>query len=257
MRVDLIERHCAEAYEAESVVPCAEVHLDRDVAWVVHFGSTWRNSAIMVRMSPATVAHRLDTMLERYERHGRGMGVWVSPLSTPDNLPVLLAARRLHCRKRFPAMVRAVTPSSSLPDAPQDVEIRALTGPLATARATTRRARCELQRVQARLADPLQRTRVFDAWIGEKAVGRIELFIGRECAGIHGLSVDDEHQGRGIGSALLERACHEAAHAGAREVVLLATTQGERVYERRGFEEVARFAYWYRSFQRGSPAARQ
>lgn len=251
MRVDLIERHCAEAYEAERVVPCAEVHLDSDVAWVVHSGSTWRNSAIMVRMSPATVVQRLDTMLERYKRHGRGMGVWVSPLSTPENLSELLAARRLNCRKRFPAMVRVVTRSSSLPDGPLDVEIRTLTAALASPRAMTPRARCELQRVQARLADPLQRTRVFDAWIGDTAVGRIELFIGRECAGIHGLSVDEHHQGRGIGSALLERACHEAAHAGTREVVLLATTQGQRVYERRGFEEVARFAYWYRSFQRG------
>jgi hypothetical protein len=161
--VDLIERHCAEAYDAESVVPCAEVHLDPDVAWVVHSGSTWRNSAIMVRMLPATAVQRLDMMLERYEDHGRGMGVWVSPLSTPDNLTELLAARRLHCRKHFPAMVRTVTPSSSLPEAPRDVEIRALTAAVDTPRAKTPRARCELQRVQARLADPFQRTRVFDA----------------------------------------------------------------------------------------------
>ena len=118
------------------------------------------------------------------------------------------------------------------------------------ARAKTPRARCELERLQRRLADPLQRTRVFDAWIDDKAVGRLELFIGQECAGIHGLTVDEEHQGRGVGSALLEHACHEAAAAGSPRVVLLATTEGQRLYERRGFTEVARFGYWYRSFQR-------
>ena len=248
--VDLIERHCAEAYEAESVVPCAEVHLDSDVAWIVHSGSAWRNSAIMVRMSPGTAARRLDALLHRYERHRRGMGVWVSPLSTPDNLPEFLAARRLHCRKHFPAMSRTVSPSSSLPVAPRGTEIRALTAEFAMARAKTPRARCELERLQRRLADPLQRTRVFDAWIDDEAVGRLELFIGQECAGIHGLTVDEEHQGRGVGSALLEHACHEAAAAGSPRVVLLATTEGQRLYERRGFTEIARFGYWYRSFQR-------
>lgn len=248
--VGLIERHCAEAFQAESVVPCAEVHLDPDVAWVVHAGSAWRNSAIMVRMSSGTAPQRLDALLHRYERHRRGMGVWVSPLSTPDNLPELLAARRLQCRKHFPAMARTLSSSSSFPVTPKGTEIRPLTAEPTKAGAKTPRARCERERLQRRLADPLQRTRVFDAWIGDEAVGRIELFIGRECAGIHGLSVAETHQGRGLGSALLEHACHEAAAAGSPRVVLLATAEGQRLYERRGFTEVARFGYWYRSFQR-------
>lgn len=31
---------------------------------------------------------------------------------------------------------------------------------------------------------------------------------------------------------------------------LIATSAGEQLYARRGFAEVARFGYWYRSFQR-------
>jgi ribosomal protein S18 acetylase RimI-like enzyme len=50
---------------------------------------------------------------------------------------------------------------------------------------------------------------------------------------------------------LIEQGCRDAAESGATEIVLLATTEGQRLYERRGFTEVGRFGYWYRSFQRG------
>jgi hypothetical protein len=33
-------------------------------------------------------------------------------------------------------------------------------------------------------------------------------------------------------------------------MVLLASAKGQRLYEQRGFSEVGRFGYWYRSFQR-------
>lgn len=249
----LIEQHQVEASAAEADVPCAEVHQDADVTWVVHGGSAWRNNAVMVRLAVKAAARRLDTMIRRYEQHGRGMGMWVSPLATPSDLSKLLTARRLHCRKHFPAMIRTVDASVCSPASAAGVEIRALGEVTLLEPVTTPRRRCELERLRVRLADPSARTRVFDAWVDGTPVGRTELFIGTECAGIHGLSVSESHQGRGIGSALLERACHEAALAGSRRVVLLATTEGQHLYERRGFTEIARFAYWYRSFQRALP----
>jgi GNAT superfamily N-acetyltransferase len=246
----LIERHLVQAQAAEADVPCAEVHQDADMTWTVHGGSAWRNNAVMVRLSAKTAARRLDTLMRRYERHGRGMGMWVSPLATPTDLVRFLAARRLHCRKHFPAMIRNVDASPPRPDPPAGVEIRPLREAALLDPVTTSRRRCELERLRVLLARPRARTQVFDAWIGGTAVGRTELFIGNECAGIHGLWVREDLQGLGIGSALLERACCEAALAGSSRVVLLATTEGQRLYERRGFTEVARFAYWYRSFQR-------
>jgi len=103
------------------------------------------------------------------------------------------------------------------------------------------------------LSEPSARC-AFVAWLDDKPVGAIELFLGSDSAGIHALSVLDTHQRRGIGSALIEHACNEARHQGAPTIGLLATTEGQRLYERRGFREVARFGYWYRSFQRSCRA---
>jgi ribosomal protein S18 acetylase RimI-like enzyme len=88
------------------------------------------------------------------------------------------------------------------------------------------------------------------AWLKGKPVGAIEVFLGSESAGIHGLSVIEDHHGRGIGSALIEHVCQDAFGSHAKTMVLLATSEGQRLYERRGFMEAGRFGYWYRSIQR-------
>jgi predicted N-acetyltransferase YhbS len=57
------------------------------------------------------------------------------------------------------------------------------------------------------------RTRAFVAWLKDEPVGAIEMFRGSETAGIHGLSVLDRYQGQGIGSALIEQGCRDAAES--------------------------------------------
>jgi hypothetical protein len=70
-----IEREHAEHFVAEGVVPGVEVHHDRDVTWLVHAGQAWRNGGIMVRLSPSSAERRIDHLLARYQRHGRGMAL--------------------------------------------------------------------------------------------------------------------------------------------------------------------------------------
>jgi len=256
--IELIERHHGEAFAAERVVSGIEVHQDRDITWVVHNGHAWRNAGIMVRLSTSGAARRLDTLIARYEKHGRGMSLWVSPLATPANLPKLLAARKLRCRKHFPAMLRVLNERVSRLSPVTGLEIRSVVdmnefadiaypaiGPL-----TTRLRRQAFARLQALLSEPSRRTRLAVAWLDGSPVGAIESFAGAEAAVVCGLSVLDQFQGRGIGSALLEHACDGARQSRMKAMVLLATTDGQRVYLRRGFTEVARFGYWYRSFQR-------
>ena len=255
----LVERHHAEWFLAEGVVPGAEIHHDRDVVWVVHSGQAWRNAGIMVRFTASSAARRLDTLVARYKRHGRGMALWVSPSATPGHLTELLRARRMRCQKYYPAMLRTLRPAATSRSSPAGLVIRRVgdvaeyekapypaIGPI-----TTPLRRVAFERLRALLTERRGRTRAFVAWLHDEAVGAIEVFHGSETAGIHGLSVLDRYQGRGIGSALIEHGCRDAAESGAAEIVLLATTQGQRLYDRRGFTAVGRLGYWYRSFQRG------
>ena len=254
----LVEQEHAESFVAERVVPGVEVHEDRDITWMVHSGQAWRNAGIMVRFSSSSAAHRLDTLIARYQRHRRGMTLWISPSATPANITELLTARGLRCRKYYPAMIRTLNDRVAPVAAPKAVVIRRVTdlgafrttahpaiGPL-----TTELRRAAFARLHALVSDTAERTRSFVAWLKDEPVGSIEIFVGSQSAGVHGLSVLEPYQRRGIASALLEHACEDVRALGGRRIGLLATSEGQQVYVHRGFREVARFGCWYRSFQR-------
>jgi hypothetical protein len=85
-------------------VPGLEVHCDPDIAWQVSPASAWSNCGVRIRLSERNAAARLDDILARYRRNGRGAGFWIGPSAQPENLEMLLKARGLRCRKYFPAM---------------------------------------------------------------------------------------------------------------------------------------------------------
>jgi len=259
----ILEAGIAESFAAEQVVLDAEVHLERDVTWVIHPGDFWRNAGVMVRFSAAAAERRLDAIVDRYRANGRGMGMWVFPAATPATLPELLRARRFRCRKYYPAMLRRLAKRERF-KSQSGIEIRRLQdvtefrsgtfpsiGPITTPLRMT-----ALNRLSALLADSAQRTVVFVLYDRGQPVGNTELFVGASHATLNGLHVLASHRGRGFGTALLEQACSEAASRGVATIGLIATNDGERLYSRRGFVEVARVGWWYRSFQWKSPRAR-
>jgi GNAT superfamily N-acetyltransferase len=256
----LVERHVAEWFRSSAVVPGAEVHDDPDVTWVVDPGSVWSNAAVLVRFSDASAARRLDRLVARYRDDGRGMGLWISPSATPGNIEELMRARRLNCRKRFPAMVRDLAEPHAPRAMPRGLTIRSVEDPSELGKAahpsigpiTTPRRRRMLDGYTARLLARPARTLSFVAWLDGKPVGASLLFLGKECAGLHDLTVLEELRGRGYGAPLLLHTCRAARKLGASRMALLATSDGQRVYERCKFVEVARFGYWYRSFRSSS-----
>jgi GNAT superfamily N-acetyltransferase len=256
----LVERHVAEWFRSSAVVPDAELHDDPDVTWVVKPGSVWGNAGVMIRLSAESAARRLDTLVARYRDDGRGMGLWVSPAATPGNLEQLLRARRLNCRKRFPAMVRDLEEPTASRPMPRGLTIHRVQDPWefettphpSIGPITTPRRRHMLEGFAARLLARPERTLGFVACLDGIPVGASLLFLGKECAGLHDLTVIESIRGRGVGAALLSRTCEEARRLGASTMALLATSDGQRVYERCKFLEVARFGYWYRSFRSSS-----
>ena len=138
----LVERNTAESFVAESAVPGVEVHADPDVTWVVHPGNVWRNAAVMIRLSNENAASQIDSMIERYRRHRRGMGLWLSPDARPAHLPALLRARGFRCRKHYAAMVRTLSEPVEQLTPPATLVI----GKCATSRALRRRLTLRLGR---------------------------------------------------------------------------------------------------------------
>jgi predicted N-acetyltransferase YhbS len=106
-----------------------------------------------------------------------------------------------------------------------------------------------LERLRSLIEDRSQRTLAFVAWLDGQPVGAYELFLGSRVAGLHSLSVPPESRGRGVGRALVRHACERARERARSTMVLLASSDGHRLYARCGFREVARFGYWSRSFQ--------
>ena len=115
---------------------------------------------------------------------------------------------------------------------------------------TTALRRAAFERLSALVSELSGRTRNYVAWLGDTPVGAIEVFLGSECTGIHGLSVPERYQRRGVASALIEHACQDVTEHGTRKIGVLASSEGQQLYVNRGFREVARFGCWYRSFQR-------
>ena len=199
----VVEQEHAEWFLAERVVPGTEIHKDRDVTWVVHAGAAWRNAGIMVRFSPSSAARRIDTLLARYQRHRRGMALWISPSATPSNITDLLTARRLRCQKYYPAMIRDLADRAPSFQQPKELVIRRVIDPTefrntahpAIGPLTTQLRRTAFERMRALLSQPSSRTRDYVAWLKGTPVGSIEVFVGSKCAGIHGLTVTERSRG--------------------------------------------------------------
>ena len=261
----LIERHEAEWFRTMRHVPGVEVHDDPGVVWMVRPWGTSGNAGTHVRLTARGAPRQLDRMLERYRANGHGMGMWVAPAATPANLDTLLRERGLRCRKRYPAMLRTlddvnekrtrVSGIECMPIGEVD-EFRATAypsiGPL-----TTVRRRGSFTALATLTAVRPVIVRAFVARERGRPVASSLLFLGKECAGLHDLTVIESHRGRGIGGALLEHTCAAAVAHGATRMALISTALGEGVYRRAGFVEVARFAHWFRSFKPGSAGSRR
>lgn len=87
----------------------------------------------------------------------------------------------------------------------------------------------------------------FGAWLFEKPVGQIVVFLSEEedIAGIYSCGVAESARGRGIGTALTITACQWAQERGYHTVTLNATPAGERVYRRVGFVSIGYGWTWW------------
>ncbi len=238
--------------EAHAVVAGMEVHSSDQLTWMRGPGVGWSNAAVRVRLAPATADARLGAAFGRSPADGRGFGVWVSDLALPGDLPQRLSRFGFRCRKRFPGMLAdlAAIPAVSLP---ADVEVRRVDdysvflrhphpyfGPI-----TSRIRKFELERL-AQLDGSHPEAIINLMCVRDSVpVGAATILIRGQLAAFFDVGVLEMERGRGIGSGMMVAGCGMARARGATEAVLLASGMGYSVYQRAGFRETCRIAYWY------------
>jgi len=257
-RGDEIVRNLEAWYAAQADVPGMEVHRDPDITWALSNGTTWANSGVSLRFNSANAGHRIDEILKYYAERACAAGCWVDPAATPANIEELLKQRGLRCRKRFPGMWCDLT---KLPQIAIPKGIRILQtphhslylrhphpyfGPI-----TTAIRRHELNRL-AHLAAQWPK-RFFDIVAlakDNRPVGACSMFLDDGVAGFYDVGALEQQRNQGIGSATMAHALGFAREQGATQAVLLASGMACGMYQRVGFREVCRIAYWYRARKR-------
>lgn len=244
-------------YAAQADVPGVEVHCDPDITWMLSNGTTWSNSGTSIRFEPKTARKRLDQILKQYAHHGRGAGFWVDDDATPSGIEDLLKDRGFRRRKRFPGMwcdlgklPKIATPKGiRITQTPHhSMYLRhphPYFGPI-----TTAIRRHELNRLAHMAAQWPKRFFDFVALAaGNRPVGACSMFVNDSVAGFYDVGVLKEYRDKGIGSAMLAHALRFAREQGATRAVLLASGMGYGMFERVGFREMCKIAYWHRSLK--------
>ena len=252
-RAQIVEDVHVEWFAHLAGVPGLEVHCDPDIAWKVSPASAWSNCGVRVRLSERNAEARLDEVLTRYRTNGRGAGLWIGPSAQPANLETLLKARRLRCRKYFPAMycdLRNVVPSlqTEVPlrfSAVTDYTIFRQQPHPSIGRITTRIRRFTLESQQHLASRSPRKSWDLMACCDDTPVGICTLFIGARYAGLFDAGVLELLRNQGIGRTLVRYACAFAQEHGAEGIILIAMNMGYRVYEHVGFKEVSRVGFWY------------
>lgn len=238
--------------QAHAVVAGMEVHSSDQLTWMRGPGVGWSNAAVRVRLASATADARLGAAFGRSSADGRGFGVWVSDLALPSDLPGRLTRFGFRCRKRFPGMLADLALIPNIP-LPAGVDVRPVDdysvflrhphpyfGPI-----TSRIRKFELERL-AQLDESHQDAIVNLMCVRDSVpVGAATILIRGQVAAFFDVGVLEAERGRGIGTGLIVAGSSLARERGAREAVLLASGMGYSVYQRAGFREICRIAYWY------------
>ena len=188
-------------------------------------GADTFNLVCGARLRPDEVAESGERVLRHFDSVGRPFSWWVAPGDAPDDLAKRLAGAGLQERETELAMALDLSTSDRRPPGPEGVEIREATtldgrrglrqdqrGELEPARSRPSRSSTARQPrgCSRRTAPRSSSSRVATESPSPRSSSRSSEGVG----GIYNLSTGIDHRRRGIGGALIDRACRRAADPG-------------------------------------------
>jgi GNAT superfamily N-acetyltransferase len=208
-------------------------------------GDTWPPNAVaFARFQTETVERRVQEILDVHLKAKVACNWVIGPATEPLDLGQILRAQGFNCMIHCAGMACDLARLPAEPALPMDIVVRLVDEPPSLKPATTQRRRNRLvgRQLWARLRP--RQVWNFCAFHEARPVGETMLLVSDDIAGIYGVEVLESLRGRGIGTALVWAALHEAARQGRAFAVLSATGMGVGIYQRLGFREVGKLSFW-------------
>jgi ribosomal protein S18 acetylase RimI-like enzyme len=209
------------------------------------------NKILGARLTDSDADRRIEEALSHFRDSGRPFAWWVGPCSRPLDLEERLRRHGLVAAEYELGMTIELSKAPDDVDVPSGVTIRRVVRPQEIA---------DFSRVLATLFDPPDLDviaffekaspvllvedcpmRLYVAHVDEEPAAVSELFIGGGIAGVHMVGTSVRYRRRGLGLAMTWKALDEARRLGLTIGALLASEEGQGVYERLGFRPCGRF----------------
>jgi ribosomal protein S18 acetylase RimI-like enzyme len=227
--------------------PLVELHREDHLIWCIGTTNYPRfNRVLHARFSEQDLDRKITTALAPFRRRGY-TGIWhTGPSTRPENLGERLEDYGLRLAAREPGMAAdlRLLPAHLEPvpglviekiaglDGLRDwckVNAAAFGLPAETVEGTFA--------VEATLrAAPVARRQLYLGRLDGEAVACAALFLDSSVAGLYSVGTLSPVRGKGVGSAITIRALREALSMGYRVATLHASSKGESIYRRLGFE---------------------
>lgn len=212
-----------------------------DVSWVIAKPS-WPNFIFSPCFAPQQVDERLDEIMDAIRDFVAPPVIKLSVSSKPDNLEERLIEKDFEPFLSRPAMAADLSECKFDSHKSEDVAIEVVDAIEKLTQWCQVGSGFEFSLYERLLSEP--NLRLYSGSLGGKVVGRSMMFYSSGVAGLYNVMVLPEFRNQGIGTALTIAPLLDALERGFQISTLQASSMGEPIYRKIGFERLFDFTYY-------------